>query len=48
MPTAYCLSRFTGIGIIPLFAICQGIDLIKCALATYMLRQGKWIQNLTV
>ena len=48
VPTAYCLSRFTGIGIIPLFAICQGIDLIKCALATYMLRQGKWIQNLTV
>ena len=48
VPTAYCLSRFTGISIIPLFAICQGIDLIKCALATYMLRQGKWIQNLTV
>ena len=47
VPTAYCLSRFTGIGIIPLFAICQAIDLIKCALGGWMIRQGKWIQNLT-
>ena len=48
VPTAFCLSRFTGIGIIPLFAICQALDLIKCALGAYMLKQGKWIQNLTV
>ncbi len=48
VPLAYCLSRFTGISILPLFAICQGVELIKCALGTYMLRQGKWIQNLTV
>lgn len=48
VPAAFCLSRFTTIGIIPLFAICQAMDLIKCALGTYMLKQGKWIQNLTV
>lgn len=48
VPTAFCLSRFTGIGIIPLFAICQALDLIKCALGAYMLKQGKWIQNLTI
>ena len=48
VPVAFCLSRFTGIGIIPLFAICQGLDLVKCILGGYMLKQGKWIQNLTV
>ena len=47
VPLAYCLTRFCGIGIIPLFAICQATDLIKCLLGTIMLKQGKWIQNLT-
>ncbi len=47
VPPAFCLSRFTAIGIIPLFAICQGTDLVKCFLGAYMLRQGKWIRNLT-
>ncbi len=47
VPLAYCLSRFTGISIIPLYAICQSLDLIKCILGGWMLKQGKWIQNLT-
>ena len=47
VPLAFCLSRFTDIPIVPLFAICQGTDLIKCILGAYMLKQGKWIQNLT-
>ena len=47
VPLAFCLSRFTGLGIVPLFAICQATDLVKCALGAYMLKQGKWIQNLT-
>jgi len=48
VPLAYCLSRFTAISIVPLFAICQGTDLIKCVIGAFMLKQGKWIQNLTV
>ena len=48
VPLAYCLSRFTSLSIVPLFAICLSTDLIKCALGTFMIRQGKWIQNLTV
>ena len=47
VPTAFCLTRFVGISIIPLFAICQALDLIKCVLGYIMLKQGKWIQNLT-
>ena len=45
---AWVLTRYVGIGIIPLFAICQATDLIKCVLGSIMIRQGKWIQNLTV
>lgn len=47
VPLAYCLSRFTDLGIIPLFAICLSTDLLKCAIGAFMLKQGKWIQNLT-
>ena len=47
VPLAFCLSRFTDLSIIPLFAICISTDLLKCALGAFMLKQGKWIQNLT-
>jgi Na+-driven multidrug efflux pump len=47
VPLAYCLSRFTGISILPLYIICQATDLVKCALGAAMLRKGTWIQNLT-
>ena len=47
VPLAYILTRYVGISIIPLFAICQATDLIKCVLGGIMIKQGKWIQNLT-
>ena len=47
IPLAFCLSRFTDLAIIPLFAICQSTDLLKCIIGARMIRQGKWIQNLT-
>ena len=47
VPVAFCLSRFTGLTIIPLYIICQSMDFIKCTIGAFMIRQGKWIQNLT-
>jgi len=44
---AFCLSRFTGIDILPLYAICQGMDLVKCVLGVWMIKKGTWIRNLT-
>ena len=48
VPLAFVLSRFTDLSIVPLFAICSAMDLLKCAIGAFMIRQGKWIQNLTV
>jgi len=48
VPLAYCLSRFTDLSIIPLFFLCQSTDFIKTAIGAFMLKKGKWIQNLTV
>ena len=46
VPIAYCCSRFTDMTIVPLYILCQGTDLIKCALGYVMIKKGSWIQNL--
>lgn len=47
VPLAFCLSRFTQLPILPLYTICQCTDFLKSAIGAYMIRKGKWIQNLT-
>ena len=46
VPLAFCLSRFTSLGILWIYAICQGTDLLKCAIGAYMIQRGAWIQTL--
>ena len=47
VPLAFCLSRLTPITILPLFVICQSTDVLKSLLGFLLLKQGKWIRNLT-
>lgn len=47
VPVAFVLSRFTGMGILVLYAICQGTELLKCLVGGCMIRRGAWIRNLT-
>ena len=47
IPVAFVLSRFTDMSILPLYTICQSLDLIKCVIGARMLKKGNWIQNLT-
>ena len=47
VPLAYCLSRFTGLPILPLYILCQLTEVLKCGIGAFMLKKGKWIQNLT-
>ena len=47
VPLAYCLSRFTGVPIVPLYALCLSTEVVKCVLGASMLKSGIWIQNLT-
>ncbi len=47
VPTAFLLSRFSGLPILPLYIICQGLELFKCSIGAYMIHKGTWIQNLT-
>ena len=45
-PVAYCLSRFTTLPILPLYACCQGIEIVKCGIGYAMIRSGIWIHNI--
>lgn len=47
VPTAFILSRFTNISILPLYMICQIPDMLKCILGAILIKRGKWLQNLT-
>lgn len=47
VPLAYILSRFTDIGILPLYILCQLPDIAKCLMGYILIRKGSWIQNLT-
>lgn len=47
IPLALILTHFTSISILWLYFVCQGMELVKCGIGTFMLKQGKWIQNLT-
>lgn len=46
IPTAFVLSRFTGMAILPMFIIVQALDLIKCAVGFYLVKARKWVNNL--
>ena len=46
IPVAFLLSRLTDISILPLFAVTNCLDLIKCVVGARMLKKGTWIQNL--
>lgn len=48
VPVAYCLSRFTAIPILPLYAICVGVDFFKTIVGTWMLKKGAWIRRIIV
>lgn len=46
IPTAFLLTKFTNLGILPVYAVVQGLDLIKVFIGLMMLKSGIWINNL--
>ena len=46
IPAAFILSRFTGMHILPMYCIIQGLELIKCVIGYFFLRSRKWVNNL--
>lgn len=46
VPVAFCLSRFTVMPVIAIFAMVQIADLIKCAIGFVLVKKGVWLQNI--
>ena len=46
VPTAFILSRYTGINILLLVAIVQSLELIKCLIGGIMVHSGIWARNI--
>lgn len=46
VPTAYLLCEFTSLPVLGIFAIVQGIDLLKVTAGYVLIRKGVWISNL--
>lgn len=48
IPLAYILTRYTNISIIPIYFICQFVDIIKCIIGFILVKKGVWLENITV
>ena len=46
IPLAFVLSRYTLLGIVAVYLICQMADLIKLAIGMIMLKKGIWLSNI--
>lgn len=46
IPLAYVLSRFTQLPIVPLYFLCNAIEIIKCIIGFCLLKKGIWLQNI--
>ena len=46
IPVAYVLSRYTGMPIIPLYLVCQLVDIVKCVVGLILVKKGIWLNIL--
>lgn len=46
IPLAWILSNRTSLPILPIYAICQYIDITKCFIGAFLLKKGVWINNI--
>lgn len=46
LPIIYVMCHYTGLPIIPLYAICQTIEFIKCTVGGILVKKGVWLRNI--
>ena len=46
VPAALILCHLTGLSILPIYAICQGLNFIKCIIGYLFVKKGVWIKNI--
>lgn len=48
VPLAMALAHLTAVPILTMFALCQGVDVLKCIIGFVLVKKGVWIHNLAV
>ena len=46
VPLSFCLVRFTNLPILPLYAVCQLSNILKCAVGFVFVKRGSWAKDL--
>ena len=46
VPSAFILTRFTSLSILPIFAICNGLNILKCVAGFLFVKSGIWVKNI--
>lgn len=46
VPVAFITARFTGMGILGIYACVQAVEVLKAVIAAVLLKKGIWIQNI--
>jgi Na+-driven multidrug efflux pump len=46
IPVAFVLSRFTAMPIQPMYALVEGLNLLKCIVGAVMVHRRRWVVNL--
>ena len=46
IPTALALVTFTGLDIIPVYILCQLVDIIKVIVGAILIKKGIWLRNI--
>lgn len=46
IPVALLICRMTSLPILPFFALCQCLDLVKCVIGFVLVKKGSWARNL--
>ena len=48
VPTAFILTRYTGLPILTVYVLTNAMEALKCCIGGALIRRGSWIQNLTI
>lgn len=46
IPVAFVLSRYTHMTVVPMVALVQSLEVIKCFIAQYLVKSGIWAKNI--
>lgn len=46
VPLAFALVEFTDLPIIPIYALCHAINILKCILGAWLVKKGIWIKTI--